>query len=72
MKRARGVPESPAGWAWCEACSDRLQEIEPRLTTADCDEFAAVLWNADAAGGMPPELAAERFMGGRPEAPGLA
>lgn len=64
MKRARGVTESPAGWAWCEACSDRLQEIEPRLNTADCDAFAAVLWGEAEAGALPPELAAERFMGG--------
>ena len=62
MKRGRVTPDSPSGWSWCEACSDRLQELEPRLTTADCDQFAATLWEHESDHGIGPELAAERFL----------
>lgn len=62
MNRGRAIPESPDSWAWCEACSDRLQEQEPRLKTADADEFAARLWLDEAARDDCPVRAADRFL----------
>ncbi|WP_157603953.1 hypothetical protein [Rhizobacter sp. Root1221] len=68
MNRGRVTPDSPSGWAWCEVCSDRLQEMEPRLTTADCDVFAATLWANESERGTAPEDAAERFLAPEDEA----
>jgi hypothetical protein len=44
--------------------------MEPRLTTADCDVFAATLWANESERGTAPEDAAERFLA--PEEDALA
>jgi len=62
MNRGRAIPESPDSWAWCEACSDRLQEQEPRLKAVDADEFAAKLWLAEAGRTDCPVRAADHFL----------
>lgn len=64
MNRGRTIPEAPESWAWCEACSDRLQEREPRLGTADADAFAARLWSDEATRETSPERAADHFLAG--------
>jgi len=64
MNRGRTIPEAPDSWAWCEACSDRLQEREPRLGTADADLFAARLWADETTRLTAPEAAADRFLAG--------
>lgn len=59
-------PLSTDKLGWLVQCGSRIQEIEPRLDTADCKELANTLWQLDDYQGMSPQAAAERFMADNP------
>jgi hypothetical protein len=62
MKAAWSSPDSPEARTWCDQCSRQIQEIEPRLSRADCDDLSSSLWQLDIYQGLPPRDAAEKFM----------
>jgi hypothetical protein len=62
MKAALSSPDSPEARAWCDQCSRKIHEIEPRLAPADCDDLSSSLWQLDVYQCLPPRDAAEKFM----------
>lgn len=61
VNAALSVPDAEAQ-RWCHQCSCRLNELEPRLASVDCDDLSNSLWQLDSYQRMHPHSAAEHFM----------